>query len=841
MCSLYTHDMEVQVNVTRGDGEPIKGSFRGRNWHGYTDGLTTWKSFRIPWNARDNPYYEDKDITFDISKHAKAIGMTGWDWKNKCSRWVAFDFDSIVGHKQGLTNEELQTILGRIRNYKYCTIYASTGGNGYHIYVVCNVQDVSTHTEHAAVARCILARISTEIQYDLEAKVDACGSNIWVWHTRAVPGKSFKLIHEGETLTAELPNWREFLDRVDKHKLLPIKTSDKDLLIASQNSVALDDEHLQLLEWFERDSALHWYDNERQMLVCHTADLLRAHTELKLRGIFNTLAEGKNHGRDQNCFCFPLIAGSWIVRRHTRGCQEHTSWSTDLSGWSSIFYNRLPSLRTASGEVGGIEGEKEYNYKNLNQAIEALVMMGLEVEVPIEYAKRPTIIKQVADKLVVSFKLEDGDDIDGWAKKKTKWERVFFLPISGDDVELPDSLLRHVTALGTDIGWFVQTNHKWVLEGTLNVGAALLASGYKINQVKPVMGSCVIQNWQQVNMPFKPEYPGKRKWNMNAAQFRFNPKQGKHPTWDLILEHCGQSLHPEENEWCYEHGIITGAIYLQLWIACLFQFPDEPLPYLVFYGEQNTGKSIFHESIALLFTGGYIRADHALTNPSGFNGELLNAILCVVEETNLSKRGWANDRIKDWVTGREISIHAKGRTPFNIPNTTHWVQCTNDPSYCPILPGDTRIILAYVDQLQQEIPKTEIIKRCLQESPAFLYTLIERELPDVQGRLRLPVLDTELKNRQQELNKDMVAEFLDTMHMVDGKKELFSSVYESFVKWLDPLEKHEWSKRRFSKGLTTQGVLVGRSGNDGSMYIGNISFIQCEAGTRLKIEKGRLR
>jgi hypothetical protein len=66
--------------------------------------------------------------------------------------------------------------------------------------------------------------------------------------------------------------------------------------------------------------------------------------------------------------------------------------------------------------------------------------------------------------------------------------------------------------------------------------------------------------------------------------------------------------------------------YLLYWIACMLRDPFEPLPYLFFYGDQNSGKSIFHEAVSLLMTKGVAAADRALTNANDFNGELANAV-----------------------------------------------------------------------------------------------------------------------------------------------------------------------------------------------------------------------
>ncbi len=39
LAERYHFGMEVQVNVAQDDGERIEGDFRGRQWHGFTDGV----------------------------------------------------------------------------------------------------------------------------------------------------------------------------------------------------------------------------------------------------------------------------------------------------------------------------------------------------------------------------------------------------------------------------------------------------------------------------------------------------------------------------------------------------------------------------------------------------------------------------------------------------------------------------------------------------------------------------------------------------------------------------------------------------------------------------------
>jgi len=821
--------MEVQVNVAKDNGEPIQGSFEGHRWYGFTDGMQTWKPFRVPFAAASNPQYVDHPIRFDISAHAEAIGMTGWNWKEKRSLWVGFDYDSLIGHKQGLSKDELEEIHSRVRSIPYITIYSSSSGNGLHIYCLCNISPVTNHTEHAALARAILSKTSALSGIDLQAKVDTLGGILWVWRRDAIEGKSFVLLKEAtETLTDnDVPNWQAYLDGVSRTKLVPKKiTTSEDELSVSRRHLKLDDRHLQLIQWFEKSSALWWWHDDRQMLVCHTYDLKKAHTELKFTGIFDTVSTGKDIGKDQNCFCFPLSNGAWIIRRHGKGTIETSTWFTDTSGWTTCYYNTLPSFITASQYCKGIQDEKGYHFRSITDAISALSAMGIQVP-ELNISARPCKLRELDDKRVVlSFDKLPSELLDGYIDKKGQWTRIFFRPKVNEEIDVPDHLVRHLITGATESGWVIYASTGWVEENRNNVEKFLLSQGSTTKEIPKIIGTCVGHNWLLVNKPFKPEYPGNREWNRDAAQFRFDAQKGHHPTWDMILHHCGQSLDSiltTQSTWGIENGIYSGLLYLQCWLASCLQNPGEPTPYLFFYSsQQNTGKSIFHEALSLLFTKGVVRADNSLISAPGFNGELAGAIFCVVEETNLSRKSNASDRIKDWVTGKTIAIHCKGQTPYDLPNNTHWIQCANDPSYCPVLAGDTRISVLRVDPLKEEIPKHILIERCEKEAPAFLYTLMHFDIPEPIGRLRLPVIETDEKAIVQEYHEDSLSEFIRSeIYHIPGCKVLLGEFYEKFMQWIDVTERNQWTLRGVAKRAR---LLKGKHGADNATYFANVSF-----------------
>lgn len=112
-------NMEVQVNVAAGKGEPV-----ALKRSTYSDGIDTWFNFRIPKNAYDDPFFMDFSMKWPLDLHCEGIGSTGWDWKAKRSRWVGFDFDSILGHAEGVgvTSEELSRVREAARR---CRMFKS--------------------------------------------------------------------------------------------------------------------------------------------------------------------------------------------------------------------------------------------------------------------------------------------------------------------------------------------------------------------------------------------------------------------------------------------------------------------------------------------------------------------------------------------------------------------------------------------------------------------------------------------------------------------------------------------------------------------------------------------
>lgn len=841
LAELYNYSMEVQVNVAQDNGERVEKEFQGRRWHGWTDGLTTWKSFRVPHNAATTPEYTDSEMKWDLAAHAEGIGMTGWDWEKRVSRWVAYDFDSIVNHKgTGLDAEDLLEIRKKLEKIDYVTIRTSTSGKGFHIYVFLDEIPTQNHSEHAALARAILSQMSAMVQYNFLNKVDTCGGNMWVWHRKLTPD-GLRCLKQGDILQDAPLNWRDHVKVVTgaRRRNLPSALPEDVTRLASQKTtVRLDSEHTRLLEYLQENALLWSWDSDLNMLITHTAHLQAAHEDLELKGFFKTSSPATNI-HEQNCFCFPERDGAWSVRRYTPGCTEHPSWDQDGSGWTACYLNRESDLRSISKAFGAVEDPKGgYVFRESEIAAQALSNLGVTLDLPMRYAARKTILKQHKDgRLVVELDRDENDTpLEGWhSDKKRPWSKIFNRKVTesySEETVNHDELIRSIVSeSGGDLGWVLRIGETWVEQPVGKISSALASLGYTAREVQRILGTAVFNAWTEVSIPFEAEYPGNRRWNRKGAQLAFKPsfeKENLHyPHWLKILEHCGKGLTEDiqNHPWCKANGIRTGADYLKCWIASMFQHPFEPLPYLFFYGVENCGKSILHEALSLLIRNGVMEAKVALTSTGAFNAELVGVVLCYLEEIDLGQNNTAYQRMKHWVTSKTLLIHPKGETPYEMPNTSHWMQFANPMTAVPVFSGDTRITVCNVDPLEPEdvIPKKLLLSKLSDEAPDFLAAILKLEIPHSPDRLHIPVVESSHKRDIQQLNDSSLSNFLQQeCTQADGYYIKYGDFYDLFIDWLDPSERHEWTKRKFGKDLKSQGILKGRRVEDSQFYLGNI-------------------
>lgn len=768
--------MEIQLNV-EARGEPVEG--RPFTWD---DGKYTHHHIRIPKGAGTNPHFHDYELRFPPDLYAQSIGTTGFNWQERRSICVGFDFDAITGHAPGIgiSQEDLREVLNAALLIDWIRAFNSTGGTGHHLWAMFDAAGVhcENHTGHSAIARVVLSLMSEITGFDFSSRIDACGGNMWIWSRRASLDKgSFRLLKENSaTLSAsDFPaNWRDHIEVVarkrSKVRVRGLAEDDEpkfDDLTAARTRVPLTEKHKLVRDALGKSGFSCMWLQDHWLFQTHTVALKQLmqspHQVLGLVGFFDTLSEGADPDTP-NCFMFPLENGGWRVYRFSPGAKECDLWQQDGRDWTTCDYNVWPDLETASKVFGGVEltNNAGFAFKTAREAVRVADALGESVELPESWISRSATLKRNKDGRLVFEVKRDGEDEGerGWAMsgKKDKWVRVFSVRTDNerDHRSSLDGIIRAVVTPAQEFaGYYTRSKEgTWDYQPVGNAKMVLQSMGYRKVEAEEILGAANHNRWVQVSIPFAPEFPGGRQWNRGAAELKILPAEldaeetPQHPHWDMIYRHCGQSLDEvlKELQWAREASIRTGADYLRTWVADMIRAPFDRLPYLFFYGPENSGKSIFWESLQTVMTG-ITKADRALTSQNDFNGELAHTVLAVIEEKDLSTVPGVANKIKDVVTSMTIAIRKMRTDTFQIPNVTHWAQFSNHEHELAIGSGDTRVTALHVPELSagQEIPKSILLERLTVEAPQFLRTLMDLKLPPLVGRLRLPVVETKEK------------------------------------------------------------------------------------------------
>jgi len=544
-----------------------------------------------------------------------------------------------------------------------------------------------------------------------------------------------------------------------------------------------------------------------------------------------------------NCFAFPMKDGAFRLFRFGAGTAEHKSWTQDGKNWTTCYYNRRPSLDAAASAGGAkVLAKGGFEFGMLKDAARVIQEDlanddNLTINVPEKLATRRAVVKKTSNgQIVIEVpKVNDDPDMPEWnsSDKKGYWSQVINTQAEpgGDIAGDYDNILRCLeTPNAQPAGWTItKDTGQWTRKAPGSVKTILQSYGHDKPIAEQIMGAAERKPWQLVTIPFATEYPGDRQWNLEAPQFAIQPappndeQESQHPHWDMMLDHIGMSLNKALRElpWGRETGILTGRQYLQAWYANVLRNPFSPLPYLFLYGQENSGKSIFHEAFSVLVTRGVVKADQALT--STFNAELEGCVMAVVEEKDVSKAKGAHEKIKDAVTAENLSIRRMRCDVYQVRNSTHWVQCSNNIEGCPIFTGDSRITVILVPAIEKEIPKERFKKLLEEEAPAFLRTLLSMTLPTPTGRLRLPIVITDEKVAIIAGNRNAVEVFVDEYCERDTSYEM---LYADFFDGLQVIASGtEVSRQAVSRQLAGMKGITIRAG------VGNKRFIH---GLRLK-------
>ncbi len=616
----------------------------------------------------------------------------------------------------------------------------STGGAGLRLYVFCpGTQQPTATTSTQRSPGASLANKSEEVGFDLAKSIDACGHNTWIWARRANDeNQGFALLKPATCdYPHDLGNWRDHLTVISRArpKVSIGESSDQDLLAqlaCSHPRIELDETHIKIRDRLAEMGCAVWV-NDHHLLQTHTVLLKRIHDGGDIVGPFETNSPGTQL-TSPNCFCFPLRNGAWKVCRFGLGTAEASTWARGEGLYTTCIYNRRPDLKTAAAVTGGKATKANGNeYSMLRDAVEAIQMVDPSaiVEVPEVLATRRAVVRQMANgNFVIEVpKVAHDPDFPGWNSSDKKGHLTQIITSAKPEADVGSTIPRlrfAVTEDKKEVGWFIETDEGWQARSESRVKMWCQHNGMAKPDAEAAMGGMVAAPWTIVCEPFKPEYPGSRKWNQNAPQLAFAPMPHDgdgHPTWCKLLSHLGASLTKPINDAhpaLVREGIITGGLFLQAWYAVILRMPSFRLPYLFLTGLQNVGKSLFFEGFEVLLKDKLGSVDSYLAVTEQYNGQLRNSVLNYIDDQRLAPK--VNDLLKKLTTSEVINIREMRLNPYMVQNTTHWVHCANQSDALQVPPGDTRNIVIKVNKFSgPEIPKGVMLDR-LRPKPHVSFT-----------------------------------------------------------------------------------------------------------------------
>lgn len=230
--------------------------------------------------------------------------------------------------------------------------------------------------------------------------------------------------------------------------------------------------------------------------------------------------------------------------------------------------------------------------------------------------------------------------------------------------------------------------------------------------------------------------------------------------------------------------------YLANFLAFMFQCPGQKLMWaLVIVGKQGTGKSALIDILRILIGPQNTRLVSTTEIKSDFNEFLEGAQLVVVEEIMTGGRLEVMNKLKPYITQRELRVLVKYERPYEIENAANFVFLTNYGNALRPDKDDRRYFIIMNDQE----PK----------APAYYKHLYEWS-KDNYGVILHWLLSRDLRDFDQHARPPMTA---GKRHMIDASRPELDAVIEDAIRdRLAPFEHDLVDLGEVVATLRTQGM-----------------------------------
>jgi len=229
--------------------------------------------------------------------------------------------------------------------------------------------------------------------------------------------------------------------------------------------------------------------------------------------------------------------------------------------------------------------------------------------------------------------------------------------------------------------------------------------------------------------------------------------------------------------------------FIIMWLAQMFQYPENKSMQLIFIGEEGAGKGTFVKFLATMLGGldrCYNTADPQEDIFGKFNDPMKRAFLVVLNESDKSGIYNNNNKMKDLITEPTIVIRPKGEKAFTMRSVHRFMAFSNNPD--PNIKNKRRDFTMKIsnDRIDDDEYFTEgnLYAKDINCCKYIYDWLMVQDTKPVINKNDIPV--GEYDEMLKEAQKDPINEFIEEMTYIHSKEEepkMFSAnaLYELYL------------------------------------------------------------
>jgi hypothetical protein len=288
--------------------------------------------------------------------------------------------------------------------------------------------------------------------------------------------------------------------------------------------------------------------------------------------------------------------------------------------------------------------------------------------------------------------------------------------------------------------------------------------------------------------------------------------------------------------------------YFEMWIAHMFQFPEQKSNCPIFISKEGSGKGTFTKTIEAILGG---KKCFETTNPvrdvfGPFNGQMADSFFVNINEIGKKDLAEYMGLLKGLITDKPLTINKKGIESYKIKSFHRFVFTTNNTDPIDINQDNRRFwIVRCSDEFKGNAEYFNKFNQLI-EDPCFIKSIYSyfKLMPNIDNFIELDLPISEFHKNIQDSNVSDVERWLKSYVLYYAaeveKIVLIKNLYNEFVQWCEINKcKYVLTSKKFSleiANLQFNGVYKGSHTKHGDTKRINIDELKLHFGIGCLVE-----